>query len=230
MTVLSSVCPDGKLALDVVTSGSGGRGRSTIAFVTSMNTGAVMSTIATITASRTRPVSTAARTSATPITSRICHPPRNEHSSQNTVGTSSPRTAAVTDSSIANSPRRMTNTVRTTKASAHTIPTHSHGSRREVRSAAGTSGINADHETGRPADASRLSFARPLLMTRCSHIEREPRGEGGIRGNGAPGRNRTCDQPLRRRSLYPLSYGGAVTCSVSGEAAWPTSGGDGTRS
>ena len=24
----------------------------------------------------------------------------------------------------------------------------------------------------------------------------------------APGRNRTCDRPLRRRLLYPLSYGG----------------------
>ena len=29
------------------------------------------------------------------------------------------------------------------------------------------------------------------------------------RKSGAPGRNRTCDQPLRRRPLYPLSYGGA---------------------
>ena len=25
---------------------------------------------------------------------------------------------------------------------------------------------------------------------------------------GAPGRFRTCDPPLRRRPLYPLSYGG----------------------
>ena len=25
---------------------------------------------------------------------------------------------------------------------------------------------------------------------------------------GAPGRSRTCDPPLRRRPLYPLSYGG----------------------
>ena len=27
---------------------------------------------------------------------------------------------------------------------------------------------------------------------------------------GTPGRNRTCDKPLRRRALYPLSYWGAV--------------------
>ena len=26
----------------------------------------------------------------------------------------------------------------------------------------------------------------------------------------APGRTRTCDQPLRRRLLYPLSYGGSA--------------------
>jgi hypothetical protein len=26
----------------------------------------------------------------------------------------------------------------------------------------------------------------------------------------APGRTRTCDQPLRRRLLYPLSYGGGA--------------------
>jgi hypothetical protein len=27
------------------------------------------------------------------------------------------------------------------------------------------------------------------------------------RSHGAPGRDRTCDQVLRRHSLYPLSYG-----------------------
>ena len=27
---------------------------------------------------------------------------------------------------------------------------------------------------------------------------------------GAPGRTRTCDRPLRRRLLYPLSYGGSA--------------------
>ncbi len=36
----------------------------------------------------------------------------------------------------------------------------------------------------------------------------------GTSGGGAPGRNRTCDQVLRRHLLYPLSYGGAATCSV----------------
>ena len=29
--------------------------------------------------------------------------------------------------------------------------------------------------------------------------------------NGALGRSRTCDLPLRRRSLYPLSYQGKLT-------------------
>ncbi len=32
--------------------------------------------------------------------------------------------------------------------------------------------------------------------------------------NGVPGRTRTCDRPLRRRLLCPLSYGDAVSCSV----------------
>lgn len=32
---------------------------------------------------------------------------------------------------------------------------------------------------------------------------------GGLR-LGAPGRTRTCGQALRRRLLYPLSYGGLV--------------------
>ena len=27
---------------------------------------------------------------------------------------------------------------------------------------------------------------------------------------GAPGRSRTCDPPLRRRMLYPLSYRGVI--------------------
>jgi hypothetical protein len=36
----------------------------------------------------------------------------------------------------------------------------------------------------------------------------QPSGSGGffVSGNGALGRNRTCDLPLRRRLLYPLSY------------------------
>lgn len=29
-------------------------------------------------------------------------------------------------------------------------------------------------------------------------------------GGGTPGRNRTCDLPLRRRALYPLSYWGVA--------------------
>jgi hypothetical protein len=31
---------------------------------------------------------------------------------------------------------------------------------------------------------------------------------------GVPGRIRTCDLPLRRRLLCPLSYGDAVSCLV----------------
>jgi hypothetical protein len=31
------------------------------------------------------------------------------------------------------------------------------------------------------------------------------------RGTSAPGRNRTCDLALRRRALYPLSYGRGET-------------------
>jgi hypothetical protein len=33
---------------------------------------------------------------------------------------------------------------------------------------------------------------------------------------GTPGRTRTCDLPLRRRLLYPLSYGGSLA-SLSGD-------------
>jgi hypothetical protein len=41
---------------------------------------------------------------------------------------------------------------------------------------------------------------------RLAYFQKTPLnwGEGG-----APGRIRTCGLPLRRRTLYPLSYGGA---------------------
>src|SRR6266568_3967845 len=40
-------------------------------------------------------------------------------------------------------------------------------------------------------------------------VVRDSVGMNTTLGNaGAPGRTRTCDLPLRRRQLYPLSYGG----------------------
>ena len=39
------------------------------------------------------------------------------------------------------------------------------------------------------------------------------------RGRGAPGRNRTCDLALRRRALYPLSYGRGENRSVASAPA-----------
>ncbi len=47
---------------------------------------------------------------------------------------------------------------------------------------------------------------------------------------GAPGRNRTCDRPLRRRVLYPLSYEGASTVyRPSGWRSQAPPGLDGSR-
>src|SRR5687768_8544760 len=40
------------------------------------------------------------------------------------------------------------------------------------------------------------------------------RGETGTVGDGVPGRIRTCDLPLRRRLLCPLSYGDRVADSL----------------
>gem|GEM_PF-5263804 len=40
--------------------------------------------------------------------------------------------------------------------------------------------------------------------------EPEAHAESAIGILGAPGRNRTCDLPLRRRLLYPLSYRGKL--------------------
>ena len=38
-------------------------------------------------------------------------------------------------------------------------------------------------------------------------------------GPGAPGTNRTCDPPLRRGMLYPLSYGGGESdCTEAASA------------
>src|SRR5690606_13739516 len=43
---------------------------------------------------------------------------------------------------------------------------------------------------------------------------------------GAPGTNRTCDPPLRRGMLYPLSYGGECGIVLNRPAQAPGSGGD----
>ena len=43
--------------------------------------------------------------------------------------------------------------------------------------------------------------------SRQTSISYRSSGSGSI--DSAPGRTRTCDQPLRRRLLYPLSYGGS---------------------
>jgi hypothetical protein len=51
------------------------------------------------------------------------------------------------------------------------------------------------------------------------------RADTGAFERGAPDRNRTCDLPLRRRLLYPLSYGGAVRCSVYART-WGIDGAD----
>ena len=47
--------------------------------------------------------------------------------------------------------------------------------------------------------------------------------------HSTPGRDRTCDQPLRRRLLYPLSYGGNAQVSVSNADADPTRADDARR-
>ena len=43
---------------------------------------------------------------------------------------------------------------------------------------------------------------------RARALRADPRSAPLIRGDGAPGRNRTCDRAFRRPLLYPLSYGG----------------------
>jgi hypothetical protein len=44
---------------------------------------------------------------------------------------------------------------------------------------------------------------------------------GSATCNGVPGRIRTCDRPLRRRLLCPLSYGdGGTLLIVRGRVAW----------
>ena len=40
-----------------------------------------------------------------------------------------------------------------------------------------------------------------------------------VRGGGTPGRDRTCDHPLRRRMLYPLSYWGVRQNTFTGPLA-----------
>lgn len=47
-------------------------------------------------------------------------------------------------------------------------------------------------------------------------VKKPPTREGRTSiGKSAPGRTRTCGQALRRRLLYPLSYGGRMVASVA---------------
>jgi hypothetical protein len=50
----------------------------------------------------------------------------------------------------------------------------------------------------------------------------------GAGPGGAPGRNRTCDQVLRRHLLYPLSYGRGEPWQVTVDGPYRGSGGAGT--
>jgi hypothetical protein len=68
---------------------------------------------------------------------------------------------------------------------------------------------------GRPSDAVLWSVtlvtgqACACWLAMASSVPLEPRADAVDRGpaGGAPGRDRTCDQVLRRHLLYPLSYG-----------------------
>src|SRR5437016_3495863 len=55
--------------------------------------------------------------------------------------------------------------------------------------------------------------ANPACMTRLTRISKPFSLRRG--GQNAPGRNRTCDLSLRRRTLYPLSYGRGVPLSLA---------------
>ena len=75
------------------------------------------------------------------------------------------------------------------------------------------------------ADLLHAIYAR-ITVTRDGFVEAELTPEAYAHGLaltmrevvciGAPGRIRTCDRPLRRRLLYPLSYGGATSPSLRG--------------
>ena len=61
--------------------------------------------------------------------------------------------------------------------------------------------------TGVPTTRASLT-----LLARPTHASKpNPHSRGAVH---APGRNRTCDLALRRRALYPLSYGRGETASV----------------
>ena len=53
-------------------------------------------------------------------------------------------------------------------------------------------------------------------------FDSQPAGSrNDFRRQSAPGRNRTCDLALRRRALYPLSYGrGESQSSAASDAPW----------
>ena len=61
----------------------------------------------------------------------------------------------------------------------------------------------------------RQGRGRGFVMPSHTRSEQQKRSPEGERGKGAPGRTRTCGQALRRRLLYPLSYGGRVWWPLS---------------
>src|SRR5262249_26217998 len=70
---------------------------------------------------------------------------------------------------------------------------------------------SAQRQRGSTGVCTARPFAAPL--TRLTHATmRCPRSCVGL---CAPGRNRTCDLSLRRRTLYPLSYGRRGGTSVT---------------
>ena len=56
----------------------------------------------------------------------------------------------------------------------------------------------------------RITYPTPGQSSRGQHFQ----------ANRAPGRTRTCDLPLRRRELYPLSYGGSNLPLIAAHSPW----------
>src|SRR4051812_23457527 len=88
------------------------------------------------------------------------------------------------------------------------------------------SAVSPPKRTVTPCTSSSAAKGGDLLRRRLRRRLSARRGvaSAGLSGalvSGAPGRGRTCDQPLRRRLLYPLSYGrraphgDRARCSVS---------------
>lgn len=100
-----------------------------------------------------------------------------------------------------------------TAAATPASPRGSTGAYPRLRSPSGPGGqtpVEARFQPGLPG-LPRLSVYRARLGT--AKVGHGLTGRNGVprqTGSGAPGRTRTCGQALRRRLLYPLSYGGLV--------------------